>query len=658
MKFILYVLMLLPLVTINAYESCSDNKQNALYDLSSSIEVRIQAELKQNKTVTESDGDESIENRINTINNQTSNLSLVNVKYTKKGDLVCASIKEEDQIQNAYDMTMSALEIDEKNLPKNTDKKIQKLSEWLNKIDEVGYIQAAFYKPKDDEPSKIEVQKRLAKKEKALQDIYDSSIAMANSLIFKSCASTKESAYKDLNEKLFDNKTKQKDDEGFFDKTGSFLSSLGSILSSKEDKDVILDMFSKELLYKNQDKKVCAIIRKDIIKNAADMLIMDVKRFDVKSLSSLDKKRYQEIKNYQELLNVTKALLEVFPKKYTKSDFAKITNVKQKLAKILKDTNPQYVLFTISGAKNIKVTLDDKPAKINQKIYLKTGEHTYSITADGKCPIAGTFEVELKEDTDIAKSFLDLSYPTVLFVTDKKPNIAINGKSVQANVAQVIQQCKGSVRYIASYSGQSKSGEFSLSPDTKKTIELKFLTQKELNVYNDASTKEFKTMTAKKISQSLTPVSSKNLKFSLEDEPTNGEVKLHEAGSFAYVSNEGFVGIDSFSYIVEANGEESAPKIVNIIVANSNAPVAAVKKVINDVNKTINNVKETLKETKEEEDEKPKAQEEEKLTKERIDKFQLYLDSLAKNGDIEKMKEVQAKYPKEFEAVLKRKLNP
>lgn len=53
-----------------------------------------------------------------------------------------------------------------------------------------------------------------------------------------------------------------------------------------------------------------------------------------------------------------------------------------------------------------------------------------------------------------------------------------------------------------------------------------------------------------------------------------------------------------------------------------------------------------------------KVEEKKELSEERVDKFQAYLEKLAENGEIEKMKKVQAAYPEEFEAVLKRKLNP
>lgn len=647
MKYLLYAVALLPLVSLNAYEACAKTKQEALENLSGSIITKVETDTVITANSSSNGDDESIEERINSISKSSTKLSLVKISFEKRDGLICASIDSKDQIQNTHDLIKSALNLNEKNLPENIDKKIEKLSEWLAKIKEVGYLRAVFYKPKDGDLSKVEVQKQLEKKEKTFQDIYDKSIAKANSLIFIACGSSKEDAFKELNDELFADKTKKKDDEGFFGKTGSFF---GSLFSSK-DESLILDMFKKQIIYKKQDNKECAIIKKDVLLRTAESLLTNVKNFDIKSLSKLPKKRYDEIINRQEHLNVTKALLEVFPNKFNKNDFAQITSQKQKLANILKETDPQYVMFTISGATNIKVILDDKPVKINEKIYLKTGEHTYTITADGKCPITESFETELKNDNEINKNLTEFDYPTVLFVTDKTPNISILGKIVKPNVPETLKECKGSVRYLANFSGQTKSGEIEVSPNLKETVELKFLTKKELEIFNNASTKKFTTTSKEKISQSLTPLSSASLKFSLEDKPEHGELELHEAGSFTYVSEEGFVGRDSFSYIVEANGEESAPKIVNILVNESNAPVAKVKELIKDVNETINVVKDV---TTKEEEEQPK---EEELSEERIMKFQIYLEKLAEEGDIEKMKKIQAKYPKEFEAVLKRKLN-
>ena len=639
MQKFLSIILLLPL-SLSAYEGCAKTKQEALESLSGSIVTKVESDV---SITLKSNGDESIEERINSISKSSTKLSLVNIKYNKKDSMICASIDPNEQIQNTHDLVKSALEIDEKNLPQNIDKKIEKVSEYLAKLDEVSYLRAVFYKPSKDDPSKIEVQKALEKKEKILQDIYDNSIAKANSLVFKACASTKEDAFKDLNKQLFSDKTKKKDDEGFFEKAGSFLSSLGSVFSSN-DEATILDMFANQVIYKSEDKKECAIIKKDLLTRTANQLLADVKRFDINSLSKLPKKRYDEILNYHEHLNVTKALLEIFPQKYTKVDFSAISKAKQSLANELSKTNPQYVLFSVSGAKNIKITLNDKPVKINEKIYIKTGEHTYTITADGKCPIIGTFEAKLKDEKEISENFSGLDYPKVLFATDKTPNISINAKPIKANVAETIEQCKGSVRYIAKYSGQTKSGEIKLSANQKETIELKFLTADELKVFNQAATKKFETTTNEKISHSLTPISSKSLVFSIKDGPEHGKIEMHEAGSFTYVSDEDFVGRDSFEYVIDANGEESAPKIVNIIVNPSNAPLKQ-QVAVEDANKSVEEIVK-------------KVEEEPELTKERVDKFQEYLEKLADNGEIEKMKKIQAKYPREFEAVLQRKLTP
>jgi uncharacterized protein YciU (UPF0263 family) len=643
----LFLSISISFATLHAYEGCAKTKQDALNELSGSIVTTVKSDVE--ISTQSNSNDESIEERISSISKSSTHLSLVNINFEKRDGLICASIDPKDQVKNTHDLVQAALEVDAANLPENIDKKIEKLSEWLSKVEEANYLLAVFYKPTEKELSKVDAQKKLDAKEKELQDIYDNSIAKANSLVFRACASSKEDAFEDLNEKLFADKTKKKDDEGFFSKAGSFFSSLGSVFSSK-DEGKMLDMFSKELIYKKDDKKQCAIIKKETLKHAADNLLGDVKRFNTNSLDKDPKKKYDEILNYQEHLNVTKALLEVFPDKYTKADFGVITDKKQKLANILKDTNPQYVLFTLSGASNIKVTLDDKPAKINEKIYLKTGEHTYKITADGKCPIVKSFEVELKDDTEVTEDLSEYNYPTVLFATDKTPNISVNGRSVKANVAETIKQCEGSVRYIANYSGQSKSGEIELSVNAKETVELKFLTPKELAVFNDAATKRFETTANEKMSQSLTSVSSPALKFSVEDDAQHGKVELHEAGSFTYTPAKDFVGRDSFSYTIEANGEDSAPKIVNIIIKNSNAPVAVAKKIAQDLNETLESAKENVEEKVEEV--------KEELSKERVDKFQAYLEKLAEEGDIEKMKKVQAKYPDLFEAVLQRKLNP
>jgi hypothetical protein len=281
------------------------------------------------------------------------------------------------------------------------------------------------------------------------------------------------------------------------------------------------------------------------------------------------------------------------------------------------------------------------------------------VEAKDRCPIKGSFEISLKEDEKISEDFNDYMYPSVIFITNKSPNIVVDGNIFAANKKNIIKKCSDEpMRYLAKFSGQTKEGEIDIQANAKNTIELKFLTSQEIAVFNDAKTKNFSTTTQKKFSESLTPITSKNLKFSVSSGVDNGDLDLHEAGSFKYVSDKDFVGIDSFEYTVTANGEESAPKVVNITVNRSNAPVPIVPIVQKeDDNKTKEEPK-VVKEEKKKETKKTEEEIKEKEKEERYQKFKEYAEGKMKENDIEKLQKLKESYPDMFNRLLKEKTAP
>ncbi len=654
-------LFLLLSISLSAYEGCGLTKQDALLELSGKIRTTVQSEIKMTTSSvrTASSSQESIEHKVDTLSKNSTHLSLVKITYTKKQKTICATVKEIDQVKNTSDLLNAALLFDAANLPKNIDEKIKKLSKWLEKLDELNYLVPEFYKPTKKQLRKEKALLALTKKEKTFQDIYDSSIAKADALIFKACDSTKEDAFDALNKKLFANKTKKQDNEGIFGKASSFFT---SIFSSSKDNSKMLELFSSQVFYSKEKKEQCAIIKKSDLLNVANTLNADIKRFQINALSPKPTIRYKEILNYQEHLNVTKALLELYSDKFTKSDFKRITKLKQALSDELKVTYPQYVKFEVSGAQKIKIKVDDKKVEANKEIYLKKGEHTYTIAAKDKCPITDTFSLDLFDKEDISKDLSDYNYPTVLFVGEKDFRISIDGELYKSNIANTIKKCDAELRWMVKFDGQNKNGILKLSAGEKKTIELNFLSTQELSIFNDAKTKNFQAQSGVKFSESLTPIMSNNLVFALESKPEHGELNLHEKGSFTYKAEKGYVGLDTFEYIIKTEDETSAPKIVNIKVSASDIPAVVVPVVAPVVAKKEDNqtkVEQTkvehIKVVQKPKQEEISVKENDDANEIRYQKFKIYVNSQEQN--IEKLKKLQSKYPKLFNRLLKEKMS-
>ncbi len=601
------------------YTGCGENKKDALFELSGNIKSSIENNFEQ--TIQTNNNEDDVQTKISSYISASTNLSLVNIVYKRKNpNEVCASVTKEDQAKNTKKMLETALLYKEENLPINIDKKAQKLNLWLKDIEQLRYLLPVFM---DDTQ---EAQKILNKKEKLFNDLYSQALAHSESLVWRSCAKNKEDAKAALNTKLFKNQTK-KEIEGFF-------ASIASVFSS--DKSPMIDLFKEQLNYIKKRDQECAVIKKDELLNIAQSMNADVARFNKSILEENPKKRYKQIHNYLEHLNVTKALIELYPETFKNNDFSRISNTKEMLSEILKTTYPQNVIFHVKGKQGISIKLDGKIVQNNQNYYIPHGEHSYTITTKDKCPISGTFSLDLEDEEKISEDFSSNNYPTVLFITDKTPNIVVNGQIVKPNTITPIKECNADVRYVVKFAGQNRDGELSLSPGKAHQIELNFLTKKELEVFNDAKTKYFTTTSGAKFSESLTLVSGENLEFILEDDVTNGELKLHEKGSFRYKSNDGFVGTDSFEFVIKANGKTSAPKVVNITV-NASTTVVKIAKVVADINETVEDTKVIVQETIDEAEEK-------------YQRFKIYVTS--QELDVEKMKKLKETYPKMFSRLV------
>lgn len=631
------------------YEACGKDRQEALSNLSASILSNVSTSLTNQTSVETKSGEEKIDAKIESLMQVSSNLSFVNTAFSTRENSICASVDKDEQIENAKLQLKDSLALSEANLPNEIDAKAAKLSEWIDQLKRTRNLVIAFLKLSNGVEEDMQpVLASLQSKEKRFGDLYDDTILKADSLVFKACENGKEDAYKSLNKLLFKSKTKREDDEGIMSKASSFFSALNPF-GKKEEK--MLDLFAKEVSYVKSDKKECALIKKESLLSVATALNQELGRFSIASLSKEPKERYNEIKAFEQHVNVTKALLELFAEKFTKADFNRITNVKKELANELENTNPQYILFKIVGeADELRIKLADKFVEPNKKYYLKEGEYAYTLSAKGKCPIKGEVSLKLLEDEMIERDFVSMNLPVLTFYTKEGTRIIADGKILKPNVENVIQRCEGEIKYIADYEGQNREETLSLSPNISKTIELKFLSAEELAIFNNAKTKSFETASHTPFSDSLTPTISKNLEFIVDSDVKNGSLELHKSGTFTYTSKDGFVGIDSFKYYVKANGEKSAPKVVNISVNPSNAPlIPLVAPTQSDANTTAQKVEET-KTTIDEETTKKSAEAEE-----RYQKFKAYVDSQEQN--VEKLQKLKERYPDLFERLLKEKLS-
>ena len=120
-----------------SYEACGSNEKEALANLSSAILSNVTNDFTQSVSATRTEESEDIEQKIDSIMNVKSNLSLVNIKFTPKEKEVCASVNPQEQLENTQLHLQSALALEEANLPNEINEKIKK-TQTLDRTDRTG----------------------------------------------------------------------------------------------------------------------------------------------------------------------------------------------------------------------------------------------------------------------------------------------------------------------------------------------------------------------------------------------------------------------------------------------------------------------------------------------------------------------------------------
>lgn len=622
-----------------SYKGCANTKQEALYTLSGNIKSEIHTHIEE--TIIE-DQDSDVQSKINSYVSATTNLSLVNINYTQNEEkLWCAVVEKSDQVTNTQKLLKKALLFKETNLPDDIDSKIEQLSQWIHELKQLSFLVPLFLENFQEDLQTLNA------KEKKFTDLYNSLIEKSNSLFFKSCQESKEEAKQALNKKLF---PREKSEEK------GFLDSLTSIFTQEQSNTI--ELFNEYIVYTKKDKKSCAMIKKMDLENIVRPMYNEIARFKLSDLPKKPKEKYKETQKLLEQIKLTNALMKLFPNLYTQKSFDLLYKQRKKITRIQEETHPQYVLFNVKGAKSITIELDGKTIKNNEKVFLKNGDHSYNITANGMCPMSGTLSNDLLEDITLSKSFAHREYPTVIFVTDVNPTIVVDGKAVSPNVRTTIKKCTGSAHYLVKYTQQTKKGTIKTKPGLAHQIDIDFLDTKEVHIFNDAKTKKFTLENDATFSETLTPLVSEKLHFTLYKDAKHGEVVVHESGSFQYTPQKGYVGRDSFEYTIESPQKTTPPKIVVLEVKPSSfiAPVIKEVKKLTDVNSTLSKAVETKREEVKEAVEKVNSKELEKVDEDFERKYKIFKEYVeSKDLSMDILKEIQKKYPKMFQRLLKEK---
>ncbi len=635
----IFLLLSLPFILLaKSYEGCGENSENAKIDLITKISSTIEVMGNKRARSTRNDEIENVQTTIEQYSSVSSNLELVDIKIYTKETQVCATVEAEAQTEHTKKLLAKVRVYSESDLPQSSSDKLSTLKRWLNDLEQLEHLYPVFLSDMTNE-EKVLINQKL----KLFQDIYTQTQMKMDALVWKSCKPTRDEALKGLNHKLFN---KKNEDTGFFDSLSKFFTA--------EEKDPLIHLLEPQISYTQSGTDICAVISKVSLLDIAQKMYSDAKRYKNTLLHEDPKKRYLQIDNYIQHLQVTTSLIALFPQSFSSPDKNTIDEKIKSFSQTKKSTYPQFVVFTVQSENPETIILDGKIVAKNEKVYIKEGEHSYKITAKDRCDITGSFSIDLFEEESISGDFSSMHYPTILFITDKSATAMVNGDAVALNKTIPIKRCKGEVQYLVKFASQSKMETITLEPEKKFSVVLNFLNTAEIGVFNDAKTKHYTTLQNEKFSESLTPIQSQNLKFDIETSPKNGSLNLNESGHFVYEPNEGFSGSDSFEYTITSPEQESSPRVVIIKVESKGSPFTVHTPILqneSDKNTTVEKYTE-LKEESKEEIKKSSTE----VDEEKYQRFKNYVNSQEQN--IEKLQKLQQKYPDMFQRLLQEKLAP
>ncbi len=552
------------------YQGCGDTKRIARENLSNNILVNIHSNITTTKRIAHNNYDKTVISN----SNQSSNLELSDVKIVKnKDNKYCAYIKYNVQLKHTKKLETEILNFNMDLLPKNKEEQLNIVNYYLNVITKYRNLNKVF----DTKNKNIQKQK-IMKIYKQLIDIKSKLLKELKNKVWKVCANTNNKSLTKLNNIIFMKKDTKNEEKGF----------LGFFTSNEKEKsldELPLYILENFIHSSQKDANYCNYIEKNELLQKLNDMYNKLKSYNSNNLPINPKDQIKVIDDWLNNITNLKKLIHLYADNFKASNKIYIQSIENNLKLLLKDINPQYVIFKYRD-KNITILIDNKTMlHVDQKLYIKIGEHEYIVKKSGKCPLVGRFTINKNDDKEIDISFENSNYPTIIFDSNKKnAQLSINGKKYKVGLKYTIPICNKSVHYQISYENQISRGDINFKTNKNIRKEFDFLTKEEIKIFNSVKPIKVKINKNEQISIKLSNTDIRNslLKFKIEDNPLNGKIDLDDRGIVVYTPNKNFRGSDKFSYTVKTSEDKSPKKIVEIsVVGKNNLPKIEVMNKIN-----------------------------------------------------------------------------
>ncbi|MCW7753713.1 hypothetical protein OOT00_06915 [Desulfobotulus sp. H1] len=313
---------------------------------------------------------------------------------------------------------------------------------------------------------------------------------------WESCAPTMEEARESIASQIFVNvqsatfirQSKRDTDKGISFLSGWFSSSeVQSEASFESRQQVNMTLVNARVITQQEsDQGVCLqVCREDLIAYT-DELIEKTKTYQPHNLPADERLKKQTLNTWIGDIETAKSLATIFGNSLReKAPHGRLLKQEKELKDLSADLYEQSLTIT-STIPDAVLILNGSPADIGEKIFLPEGVHKYLVTASGHCEVSGTADLQQYKDQTLR--IHPKPYPTVT-VTSNQPgaSLQISGAPWPLGKEKVMERCEGSVPYVVSYGGETKTGSFRLSPGVKASDKAYLFTDKEVQRLKEMS---------------------------------------------------------------------------------------------------------------------------------------------------------------------------
>ncbi|MDH5465710.1 MAG: hypothetical protein OEW60_08740, partial [Thiovulaceae bacterium] len=139
----------------------------------------------------------------------------------------------------------------------------------------------------------------------------------------------------------------------------------------------------------------------------------------------------------------------------------------------------KFPIVTFSYQDKADIIINKKHYAMNTPITLSPGEHTYTITSEGNCPLQGSLKANLGTHQTLNVDLSSQAFPQLTINSNQEfAELKIDAAGFALGKTKTFNTCETKeISYTVIFDKQTQQGTLELTPGLIKTINVNFLTQ-------------------------------------------------------------------------------------------------------------------------------------------------------------------------------------